>query len=43
MPLISFLHERGWRQTFSVWGGERRKDEEEEGGEEGDEEGEGGN
>ncbi|XP_073225435.1 uncharacterized methyltransferase At1g78140, chloroplastic [Cicer arietinum] len=21
MPLISFLYERGWRQTFSVWGG----------------------
>eukprot|EP00256_Glycine_max_P062840 XP_014632423.1 uncharacterized methyltransferase At1g78140, chloroplastic [Glycine max] len=21
VPLISFLHERGWRQTFSVWGG----------------------
>ncbi|XP_027332935.1 uncharacterized methyltransferase At1g78140, chloroplastic [Abrus precatorius] len=21
VPLISFLYERGWRQTFSVWGG----------------------
>ncbi|KAK2388314.1 putative methyltransferase, chloroplastic [Trifolium repens] len=21
MPLVSFLYERGWRQTFSVWGG----------------------
>ncbi|XP_045803395.1 uncharacterized methyltransferase At1g78140, chloroplastic isoform X2 [Trifolium pratense] len=21
LPLVSFLYERGWRQTFSVWGG----------------------
>ncbi|KAK7311620.1 hypothetical protein RJT34_09877 [Clitoria ternatea] len=21
VPLISFLYERGWRQTFSIWGG----------------------
>ncbi|CAJ1974117.1 unnamed protein product [Sphenostylis stenocarpa] len=21
VPLVSFLYERGWRQTFSVWGG----------------------
>jgi len=38
------MEERRWPKKGVVWVcGERRKDEEEEGGEEGDEEGEGGN